>query len=288
MQSPSRSGTGRRGQARVFPCRSAAGCRRGWLRAPNGRGAHQFTTYCKPGTQVHVWCLRAPASLKKVHPAARHVHPRRPDHRRRLVRRQLCALIRTWARYVDRISDSYRTYRCFRGNGMHRSPLLVVCALTAVLCVAAPAAGATLQADAAGALWVADAHALLKLAAPSGDLLLAIGQAAGTRALAVDSAAGRIWAYGGGTLRALDLQGQALFEVAVPLPAGGDAGAPDSGAALAVNCSFGSGTAQCAPDGALLRRKLPGPGSRADPDRVLLRSRPHHLGAALHAFLQEI
>jgi hypothetical protein len=95
------------------------------------------------------------------------------------------------------------------------------------------AVGATLEPDAAGAVWVADARGVLKLAAPSGDLQLALGEARGVRALAVDREAGVVWACGDGELRAFDLQGGALLRIATPralparapgVPAGGETG----------------------------------------------------------------
>ncbi len=101
---------------------------------------------------------------------------------------------------------------------MPRCPLLAVCSLAAAAAFvpsAKSAAAPIAQAD-PGALWVADARGVLKLAVPSGDLLLGIGSAAGTRALAIDGTTGQVWAYGGGMLRAFDRQGERLFEVATP------------------------------------------------------------------------
>src|SRR3984893_16629025 len=66
-----------------------------------------------------------------------------------------------------------------------------------------------------GAVWVADSLGILKLSADSGDLVLAIPQAAGSRALAVDSATGRLWAYASGLLVAFDLQGKPLLRLTV-------------------------------------------------------------------------
>src|SRR3984893_1631773 len=66
-----------------------------------------------------------------------------------------------------------------------------------------------------GAVWVADSRGVLKLSADSGDLVLAIPQAAGSRALAVDAATDRLWAYAPGLLVAFDLQGKPLLRLSV-------------------------------------------------------------------------
>src|ERR1700743_49456 len=90
--------------------------------------------------------------------------------------------------------------------------------LSVLLLLSAPVAGfdAGRAASAAGeadALWIADATEVLKLGVAEAQLEVEVPRAAGSRAIAVDRAAGVMWAYGDEGLRGFDLGGELLIDV---------------------------------------------------------------------------